>query len=231
VSNVDVLVVAPHAPELEGLGSLLGRDLFANVQGVDVVAKSVGLGLPGVAGGTTQRLERLHPRAVVLLSTCAAYPGRGIAPGQVVVAERLVITDAAVLKGWANFPDPMVGQIQTHSGMVSGLTTAGTHRVSVACPCSITADVRLAADIVTQLGCDVEQSEAFGIALACAPYRVPFTAVLGVSYEVGPSARETWRVTHRSAAQAAAALVTAWLRAGAVGVPHGVPQGSPASNC
>lgn len=220
MSNVDVLIVAPHAPELEGLGTVLGRALSANLQGLEVVAKSVGLGLPGVAGGTTQRLEKFRPRALVLLGTCAAYPGRGLAPGQVVVVERTVLADAAVLKGWSTFPDPMTGQVHTHPGMLGGLTTTGVRRVSVASPCAVTNDVGLAAEFASRLQCDVEYSEAFGVALACAPYQVPFAAVLGVSYEVGPNARETWRVTHRAAAHAAASLIGAWVRNGAIGVPH-----------
>jgi nucleoside phosphorylase len=221
VPNVDVLIVSPHGPELEGLDSVLGHDLSANFQGIEVRAKSVGLGLPGVAGGTVRRIEQLSPRAVVMLGTCAAYAEKGLVPGQVVIAERVVVADASVLKGWSRFPDPMVGQLQTHAGMVAGLTTAGTRRVTIASPCAITVDPGLAADFADRLGCDVEQSEAFGIALACAPYHLPFAAVLGVSHEVGPEAKETWRVTHRAAARAAAGLIAVWLRGGAVGVPHG----------
>lgn len=223
--NVDVLVVATHAPELEGLGTVLGRNLSASLQGMDVLAKTVGIGLPGVAGGMTQRLERFKPRAVVLLGTCAAYPGRGLTPGQVVVAERSVVADAGVLKGWSSFPDPMTGQVQMHPGMVGGLSTAGIRRVSIASPLSVTTDVGLASEIAGRLQCDAEHHELFGVALACAPYRAPLAAVLGVSHEVGENARETWRVTHRAAAHAAAALIGAWLRNGSVGVPHG-PHGS-----
>ncbi|MFW5740182.1 MAG: hypothetical protein ACOC1F_07435 [Myxococcota bacterium] len=226
MSNVDVLVVAPHAPELEGLGSVLGNELAANLNGIQVVAKAIGIGLPGVAGGTTQRLERFRPRALVMLGTCAAYPERGLNPGQVVVAERVVLADAAVLKGWAAFPDPMTGQMEVHSGMLAGIAAAGTRRVAIASPCAITTEVGLANDIGARLQCDVEHSEAFGVALACAPYRVPFAAVLGVSHEVGSDARETWRVTHRAAARTAASLIGAWLRNGAVGVPH-TPHAAP----
>jgi nucleoside phosphorylase len=222
VSNVDVLVVAPHAPELEGLGSVLGKSLSADVSGVRVTAKSVGLGMPGVSGGATARIEAFHPRALVLMGTCACYPGRNLAPGRVVVVERVVIGDAAVLRGWSNFPEPMAGQVAIHAGLLSGLAGPGVRRVSVASTLSVTADVTLAAELAAQLNCDVEHHEAFGIALACAPYQLPFAAVLGVSHEIGPQARETWRVTHRAAAHAAASLVGAWLRSGAVGVPHAV---------
>ena len=90
----------------------------------------------------------------------------------------------------------------------------------------MTTDLGLAAEIAARLGWDVENNEAFGVALASAPYQVPFVAVLGVSPELGPNARETWRVTHRTAAHAAAALIGAWLRNGAVGVPH-TPHANP----
>ena len=213
-------MVAPHAPELEGLGAVLGKSLAAEINGVRVAAKSVGLGMPGVAGGTTTRIEAFHPRALVLVGTCACYPGRNLTPGQVVVVERIAVADAAVIQGWSTFPEPMTGQLTPHPGLLSGLAGPGARRVSVASPLSVTVDAGLAAQFGVQLSCDVEHHEAFGIALACAPYHVPFAAVLGVSHEVGPQARETWRVTHRTAAHAAASLVGAWLRAGAVGVPH-----------
>ncbi len=221
VSELDVLVVSSHAPDLEAFGSALGRHLSGELRGLRVQAKSVGIGLAGVSGTLAARMADARPKAVVLVGTCAAYPGRNLSVGQVVVAERLVVADGAVLKGWAAFPDPMTGVIEPHRVMTSALASTGTRRVTVASTLAVTIDPSLAQAFSAQLRCDVEHQEAFGVALACAPTHVPCAIVLGVSHEVGPAARETWRVSHRQAAVAASTLVLSWLQAGGAGVPHG----------
>lgn len=221
MAQVDVLVVASHAPDLEGFGPALGNHLSGEIRGLRVTCKPVGIGLAGVSGSLAARLADIRPRAVVLVGTCASYPGRGLTVGQVVVAQRLVVADAAVLKGWAAFPDPMTGQVDTHRVMTSALASTGTRTATVASTLAVTLDPMLAQAFAAQLGSDAEHQEAFGVALACAPSQVPLAVVLGVSHEVGPNARETWRVSHRQAALAASSLVVAWLQGGGAGIPHG----------
>ena len=221
VSDTDVLVVTTHSPDLESFGQVLGGSLSGKISGLRVSARSIAIGLAGVSASLAARITDLRPRAVVLVGTCASYPGRNLAPGHVVVANRIVLADAGVLKGWSSFPGPMTGTLDTHRSMTSALLSTGPRAVTVASTLAVTVDASLAQAFVTQLGCDAEHLEAFGAAMACAPSQLPFAVVLGVSHEVGPNARETWRVTHRQAAQAAAALVTAWLHTGGAGVPHG----------
>lgn len=221
MSNVDVLLVAPYAPELEGLGALLGNGFAGTIRGLNVRAKAVGIGLPMAAAGTVVRLESCHPRGVVLVGTCAAYPGKGLVPGQVVVATRVMLAEGAVLEGRASFPEPMTCVVETHRVLTSALSLSSTQPVRIATPLAVTMDSGLASRFSSQLDCDVEHYEAFGVALACAPRHVPFSAVLGVSHEMGPNARETWRLNHRTAAHAAAQVVSAWLQSGGAGLPHG----------
>jgi nucleoside phosphorylase len=220
VSKVDVLLLAPYLAELEGLGPILGQGMATTVRGLKVKAKAVGIGLPMAAAGTVARLERAEPRGVVLVGTCAAYPGRGLAPGQVVVATRAMLAEGAVLEGRAAFPEPMTCVIETHRVLTSALSLSSTRPVKVATPLAVTSEAGLANKFASQLECEVEHYECFGVALGCAPRHVPFTAVLGVSHEMGPNSRETWRVNHRSAAHAAAQVVAAWLQSGGAGLPH-----------
>lgn len=220
MTKTDVLLLAPYAAELEGLASLLGPSLSGAVRGLQVKAKAVGIGLPMAAAGTMARIESTQPAGVVLLGTCASYPGKGLAPGQVVVATRLVLADSVVLEGRAAFPDPMTGQVDTHRVLTSALSMSTTRPVRVASPLAVTMDGQLALRFSQGLDCDVEHQEAFGVALACAPRHLPFAVVLGVSHEMGPNSRETWRLNHRSSAHAAAQVVAAWLQSGAAGLPH-----------
>lgn len=221
MSQLDVLLLAPYLPELEGLAPLLGNGMSGSIHGLQVKAKAVGIGLPMAAAGTTARLEATSPRGVVLLGTCAAYPGKGLSPGQVVVATRATLAEAAVLEGRAAFPEPMTCVIDTHRVLTSALSLSSTRPVRVATPLAVTTDAGMASRFSGQLDCDVEHYEAFGVALACAPRHIPFAVVLGVSHEMGPAARETWRTNHRNAAHAAAQVVTAWLQSGGAGLPHG----------
>lgn len=220
MSKVDVLVLAPYTAELEGLSSLLGEGMSATVRGLKVKAKAVGIGLAMSAAGTVARLERADPRGVVLLGTCAAYPGRGLGPGQVVVATKAMLAEGAVLEGRAAFPDPMTCVIEMHRVLTSALSLSSTRPVKVASPLAVTSEAGLANRFASQLDCEVEHSESFGVALGCAPRHVPFSAVLGVSHEMGPNSRDTWIQNHRSAAHAAAQVVAAWLQSGGAGLPH-----------
>lgn len=221
MADVDVLVLSSHAPDLEAFGAVLGKHLSGEVRGLRVACKSVGIGLAGVSGTVATRIADARPKAVVLVGTAAAYPGRGLAVGQVVVASRLVVADAAVLQGWSAFPDPMTGLVEPHRVMTSALASTGTRAVTVASTLAVTTDASLAQAFSSQHGADAEHQEAFGVALACAPTQTPVAVILGISHEVGPAARETWRVTHRQAAHAASTLVLAWLQGGGAGIPHG----------
>jgi hypothetical protein len=157
---------------------------------------------------------------VVLLGTCAAYPGVGLQPGQVVVAQKCVLADATVLEGRASFPEPVTGVIEPNAVLANALGMRGSGMVCVATPLAVTTDAIIAQRFAGQLGCHVEHHEAFGVAMSCAPQHAPFAAVFGVSHEMGPNGREVWRVRHRAAAHAAANLVAAWLQSGAAGLPH-----------
>jgi nucleoside phosphorylase len=141
-------------------------------------------------------------------------------PGQVVIADRVVLADAMVLQGRASFPDPMAVSVETHRVITSALVGAGMRKVGIASPLGSTTDLAVASAFAMRLGCDVEYPEAFGVGLACAPTQVPFVSVLGVSHEIGPNARETWRVSHRGAGFAAAGLVMSWIQSGAAGLAH-----------
>jgi nucleoside phosphorylase len=220
VSKTDVLILATYPPELEGLAGLLGSGLSAEVLGLQVRAKPGGIGLPMAAAGTVVRLEASQPRGCVLLGTCAAYPGKGFMPGQVVVGTRIVLAEASVLEGRAGFPEPMTGMLEPHKVLTSGLSLSSTRPVQIANPLAITMDAALANRYSQQLQCDVEHYEAFGVGLSCAPSHIPFAVVLGISHVMGPDAGEVWRRHHRAAAREAAQVVIAWLQSGAAGLPH-----------
>ena len=213
----DVLVVAAFPPELAPLRAMLGEALRAEVAGCVVAAKAVGIGLATAAAGTASRLVALAPRGVVLVGTCGAY-GDAPSVGAVAVANRVVLAEPAVVRGEAAFPEPMSIEARPVPALAQGLSAAGGATCDLATTMAITTDDALAARIAAHTSCHVEHLEAYGVAAACAALGIPFATALGVANHVGGRARDEWRIGHRAASAAAAAVVTAWMRGGFAGL-------------
>jgi futalosine hydrolase len=214
----DVLLVAAFAPELDGLQSILGGAMRAEVGGLLVFARPVGIGLVAAASGTATRLEAHAPHAVVLIGTCGAYPGSGLAIGDIALARTVSLVEPAVLEGRAAFPEPMSARVDPHAAMTAAIATAGGALVDVATTLAVTTDDALAA-LLGRRGA-VEHLEAFAVGIACAAKNVPFAAALGVANVVGTRGRSQWRENHASAGHGAATFIAHWIQAGAAGVPH-----------
>jgi nucleoside phosphorylase len=214
----DVLLVAAHPPELSGLRPWLGAELHAEMGGIEVLAEPVGIGLSAAAGGMAALLDRLRPRALVLIGTCGAYPGRGPDLGQVVVAGTVHLVSAAVALGQGAFPDPRSTAIDTDPALSAGIGGSGLRSVDVATTLAITVDDGLCGQIGRREGCHVEHLEAFAVAEQAAPRRVPFACVLGVANRCGGAAREQWRANHGRVGDDVARHVAAWLERGAPGL-------------
>ncbi len=214
----DVLLVAAFAPELEGLQSILGGAMRAEVGGLLLCARPVGIGLVAAASGTAARLEALGPHAVVLIGTCGAYPSSGLAIGDIALARTVVLVEPAVLEGRAAFPEPMSARVDPHAAMTAAIATAGGALVEVATTLAVTTDDGLASNLARRGA--VEHLEAFSVATACAAKNVPFAAALGVANVVGSRGRSQWRENHAAAGQAVATFIARWIQAGAAGIPH-----------
>jgi purine-nucleoside phosphorylase len=216
-----ILVLSAHVPELSGLRAALGPELRARVGGLDVEAHAIGIGLVAAARGTASVLFGSEPRAVVFVGTCGAYPARGIAVGEVVVAERIGLVSTAAAEARAAFPAPMRTRAQLSEPLADALAKsgdAGARCVAIATTLAITTDDALAARTAEGGDYDVEHLEAFAVADACAEANVAFGAVLGVANRVGSTARAEWLQNHRAAGDRAGSLIARWLERGAPGV-------------
>jgi nucleoside phosphorylase len=211
----DILLLAAFHPELAPLEAALGRAMRAQVGGRDVAARVVGIGLPMAAAGTATQLLEMQPRSVILLGTCGAYAGSGIAPGEVVSARRVRLVSHSVARGVAQFPDPMSLLARSDSGTCDALVRAGARVADVATTLAITVDDVAAALVARASDSQVEHLEAYGVAAACSARGVPFAAVLGVANTVGARARDEWRANHRPSAAAAVDTVLRYVGSGA----------------
>ncbi len=215
----DILVVSAFDPELAPLRSVLGDELRARVGTLVVAARAVGIGMPDAAGGAARTLAEAAPRALVLLGTCGAYAGTGLAVESVVAARRVVLADALALAGAAQYPGAMCTAIDCDPALVAGVAASGAEAADVAATLAITVDDGAAAFVRQGTGASIEHLEAYAVAAACLRAGVPFVAALGVANVVGARAREEWRAHQQAASAAAARVVVDWLRAGAPGAP------------
>jgi nucleoside phosphorylase len=217
-ATADILVVAAFDPELEPLRSVLGPDLQARVGGREVAARAVGIGLPDAAVGAALQLAAMAAPIVVMIGTCGAYAGAPLALEGVVVSRRVHLADALALGGAAQYPGPMRTAIDTDAALAAAMASGGAHRADVAATLAITVDDAAATSIRDRTGAWVEHLEAFAVATACRRAERRFVAVLGVANVVGSRARDEWKAHHVAASAASAAVVVAWLQAGAPGV-------------
>jgi nucleoside phosphorylase len=221
---VDVLILAAHGPEFVGLRPHIGEQLAGVVRGLNVVAKTIGVGMAVSGAGAANRIHQLNPSAVVLLGSCGIYPSNvEYRPLDIVVPARCQLFDSAVAAGKAEFPEPMQTVLDPHALLSAGLAAAAgprAKRANVATTLAIHVDDAIARAVQPATGIDAENLELFPVALACLAASLPFAAVLGVTNMVGSAGRTDWRQYQRDAAVVAAEVIITWVQNGAQGLPH-----------
>ena len=237
-TQLDLLIAAAHPAELAGLRVAWGRPLSSRVRGLHVAARAIGVGLPAAAVGAARAICELRPRALVLLGSCGVYPSATRAAGPArgaaratsrhllipAIPERVQLVDAAVLGGRAAFPGPMPSGARLHRALTRGLARCapGALRGTLATTAGITTSNALARRIARETGCETENLEALGVALACEAERVAFAALLVVTNTVGSRGRAQWLEHHAAAAERGARVLTEWLALGAPGLQSGL---------
>ncbi len=173
----------------------------------DLAGHPVGIGPVMAAMGAAALIERLKPRAVLVIGTAGSYAG-GPEIGAVVRARRVGLSSSAAVMGLGYVPRPPA-VLEADRSLLGGLDLPACDVLSVQ---AVTTDPLLAERLAD--GWQVEQLEAYGVAAACAAARVPFAAVYGISNRAGPDAHLEW-LEHRAAArQRVREVVAGWLGRG-----------------
>ena len=220
--KTDLLVLAAHAVELEGLAPLLRENVpprrASAVQLGErrVACAAIGVGLTAAGAGAARALIKHTPRAVVLLGSFGRYPHSGASgsPEHAYAVERVRAVDAAVALGKAALPAPMPAELALDGALTAALERHGALRLAVlATTLSITTDDELARTLGERSGCDGENLEALAVAQACAAERVPCAVLVACTNEVGSRGRAGWLANHAEAARSTARVLEAFLNA------------------
>jgi nucleoside phosphorylase len=204
-----LLVVAAWEPELAALvadAKSKGPRRFRS--GV------VGVGLVEAAAGAARLMAALRPRAVILIGTAGVYAAARAAHavGDAVVAMRMHLMSAEVVRGAAYFPAPCPVTVEGDRALGRAIAQAAhLATLDVACPLGITRKSAVAVRIAETSGAALENLESFAVARASALAQIPFAAVLGIANVVGPGAHVEWKRHGAGAAATACSAVRAWL--------------------
>jgi nucleoside phosphorylase len=163
----------------------------------------LGIGAIAAAARMAAILATQKPERVLLIGTASAYPG-GPELGKVVTARRIGTSASVAVMGLGYVPRPP-SPIVCDPFILHDL---GLDSVDVLTASAVTTDSVLAGRLSD--GWQIEQMEAFGVALACALADIPFAGIFGIASQAGPEAHVQW-LSHRSEAQEAARLAIAPL--------------------
>jgi len=220
LDTTDVLLAAAHAPELEGLQGMLGKDLRGNLGGVSVAACTVGVGMPAAAAGTAAALNSHRPYALVLLGSYGYYPGASVSmPLLPRAVGRAALVDQSLMSGTAALPGPIPESVTFDPGVAECLGSGtGAGPITVATTLGITTDDGLAQTLGGQGRHDAENLEAYAVAAACIERGVKVGALLVGTNAVGAEGRAQWQEHSEQATQVCTNHVIDWLCAGAPGL-------------
>jgi len=231
----DVLVLAAHPVELEGLAPLLRESNAADVHSAPtssrppagrasvvqlgerrVACAAVGVGLTAAGAGAARALAEHMPRTVVLMGSFGRYPHStvGSDPCDAYVAERVKLIDVAVAQRKGSFPAPMPVDLPLDRALSIALERHGAKRMAaLGTTLSITTDDELARTLGESSGCDGENLEAIAVVHACLLARVPCAVLVACTNEVGTRGRAAWLSNHTEAARTTARVLETFLNA------------------
>jgi len=172
--------------------------------GVEVLVTGVGPVHAAIA--LTRRLESGPAERIICCGVGGAYPGSGLAVGDVVCAATEQYGDFGAdspdgfldLREWG-LPGRMsldLFPVERRAGFVTCATCTGT--------------AARAAELVARTGGAVESMEGAAVVEVARRYGVPVGEIRGISNPVGDRDRDAWRI--EEAAAAAQEALLAWLR-------------------
>jgi futalosine hydrolase len=207
---IDIVVCFATSIEGEGLPTAVAGRSLALVQ--------TGVGPVNAACALTRVLAVQSARAVVVCGVGGAYPGSGLAVGDVVCAESETYGDlgAETPSGFLDMAAlgfPVVdGAPPLFNRLPLDLFPLSRRAPFVTCT-TCTGTDRMAEVIEARTGGAVESMEGAAIVHAARLMGVAVAEVRAISNRVGDRDRGAWRV--REAAAAARAAVIAWVEEGA----------------
>lgn len=176
----------------------------------------LGVGPVNAAHGLTAAILHFEPRAILLCGVGGAYPGAGLAVGDVVCAESECYGDlgADSPEGFLDMEAlgfPTVGGPAPLYNVFPMQLFPAERRARFVTVSTCTGREETARALAARTGGSVESMEGAAVAHVARLHSIPVGEVRGISNLVGDRDRARWRV--REAAAAAQEAILAWLDA------------------
>lgn len=192
--------------------SALLRERLGNTDGIHIV--QTGIGPVNAAHATTVAILTLRPLSIISCGIGGAYPGAGLAIGDVVCAEQEIYGDlgAQSPSGFLNMKAlgfPVVSGAQPLFDELPMQRFPTSRRVRFVTVSTCTGTNATAKEIEFRTRGAVENMEGAAIAHVAHLHQIPVGEVRGISNVVGDRDKSSWRI--REAAEAAQLAIADWL--------------------
>ncbi|OGH00253.1 MAG: hypothetical protein A2600_07195 [Candidatus Lambdaproteobacteria bacterium RIFOXYD1_FULL_56_27] len=202
-----LLIASAVAAELEPLALTLRAQAFeGGWRCPGLVLAPLGIGALNAAVGLGRWSGEVAE--VIFAGSAGIFPEAGFQIGQVVEVSEVGWAEGAVALGLAH--SPLMDRNRT---LVAGPRTFGCPKAKVANTGAVTQDLGLAQALARSSGAELETLELYGLALAASKAGLPWSALLGLTNQVGPLGQEQWKANYKNLAQAVGeVLARAWSR-------------------
>jgi len=206
-----ILITSAIEAELAPLAADLGAQKLGDgrwaCEGYELAALGVGMLTAGL--NLSGILTQSPYSEVIFTGSGGFYPGHPYEIGQLVGVNRTLIFDPSAEQGMGHY-----AQMQGGRQIPSGPRRFGLSRVSVACGIAVTADDLAAQKLTQSHGAQVENLELFGVAMAAWRAERPWSALLGLTNQVGSQGKKQWIDNYQSLGAQACRFLGEHLREG-----------------
>jgi futalosine hydrolase len=163
-----------------------------------------GVGQVNMAHGLTVAIEQQRPEGIIVVGIGGAYPGSGLAIGEVVCAESETFGDLGV-----ETPDGFLELTEFLQSTYPLQLFPAPRRARFVTVSTCTGTDELSARIEARARGQVESMEGAAAAQIAARYGIPIGEIRGISNFTGKRDRSSWRV--KDAAEAAQEELLRWI--------------------
>ncbi|OGG96452.1 MAG: hypothetical protein A2508_00835 [Candidatus Lambdaproteobacteria bacterium RIFOXYD12_FULL_49_8] len=188
-----LLICSAIDAELSPLAALLNAQKIneGHYKAAGMEFSALGVGVLLAALKLAELLAKSQYSEVIFTGSAGIYPGHGLEMGQLVEVNRAVLFDPSAEQGQGHY-----AQLQGGRQIPAGPRRFDLPRVAAASGIAITSDNQAAKRITQSHGAQVENLELFGVALAAWQAQKSWSAVLGLTNQVGRQGQKEWKANY-----------------------------------
>jgi nucleoside phosphorylase len=186
------LIVCAYANEIKHLCAMERKQF---IEKNDIGYLTAGIGPVAASFGLTHCLKNYKPEQIIAIGTAGT-----LQPSKLAVGDIIKVTRCHTDSDSENTYTPQKNRALTIAPSAApelSRLTKNINEVNAYCPQEITQSSELALQLAKK-GYDVETLETYAFAYVAQKFNMPFTALLGITNEVGPNGHAEWKENEAS---------------------------------